>query len=291
MHYGQIIILAVIQGLAELLPISSSAHVILAEHAMGLDPSTPELTFLLVMLHTGTMFAVLFYFWPRWKPLLLPRTPAERAERFHFAKMIVIASACSAVIVLGLKFGIEKWLLERVLHHEKGEIEHLFKNLPLIGTCLLAVGVLIIAAGMRPVPEKGAPLTTRSSCLIGLIQGLCVPFRGFSRSGATISTAMFCGVGQRLAEEFSFALAVVLTPAAIALELYRLLQVWKGSAEKKLEDLLTPGLAGMVFSCLAGLLALRILSAVLERGRWKYFGYYCIVAAIVVFVVSMKSSG
>ena len=62
-----IVILAIIQGLAELLPISSSAHVIVAEKLMGLDPSTPEMTLLLVMLHTGTMFAVIFYFWNSWK--------------------------------------------------------------------------------------------------------------------------------------------------------------------------------------------------------------------------------
>jgi hypothetical protein len=63
----QILILAVIQGFAELLPVSSSAHVITAEKLMGLDPTSPELTFLLVMLHTGTMFAVIVYFWKAWK--------------------------------------------------------------------------------------------------------------------------------------------------------------------------------------------------------------------------------
>ena len=63
----QILGLAVIQGAAELLPVSSSAHVIVAEKLMGLDPTAPEMTLLLVMLHTGTMFAVIFYFWQSWK--------------------------------------------------------------------------------------------------------------------------------------------------------------------------------------------------------------------------------
>src|SRR5262249_61286024 len=67
MHYLQVLLLALIQGLAELLPVSSSAHVIVAEKLMGLNPSAPEMTFLLVMLHTGTMFAVILYFWPRWR--------------------------------------------------------------------------------------------------------------------------------------------------------------------------------------------------------------------------------
>src|SRR5471032_283050 len=67
MSFLQILILGLVQGAAELLPVSSSAHVIVAEKLMGLDPAAPELTFLLVMLHTGTMFAVIAYFWRDWR--------------------------------------------------------------------------------------------------------------------------------------------------------------------------------------------------------------------------------
>ncbi len=78
MEYLQILVLAVLQGLAELLPVSSSAHVILAQKLMGLDPSSGKQVFLLVMLHTGTMFAVLFYFCRRWLDLIYP--DAKRAS-------------------------------------------------------------------------------------------------------------------------------------------------------------------------------------------------------------------
>src|SRR6204780_1255054 len=67
LNFIQILILALIQGACELLPVSSSAHVIAAEKLMGLDPSSPEMTMLLVMLHTGTMFAVIAYFWNGWR--------------------------------------------------------------------------------------------------------------------------------------------------------------------------------------------------------------------------------
>ena len=70
-----IAVLAVVQGTAELLPISSSAHIVLLEKLFGLDPTSPEMTFLLVMLHTGTMIAVLVYFWPRWSKLLSRKNP------------------------------------------------------------------------------------------------------------------------------------------------------------------------------------------------------------------------
>jgi len=70
MNLLQVIVLAVVQGLAELLPVSSSAHVIVAEKLMGLDPSAPEMTLLLVMLHTGTMVSVIVYFRRRWRQAL-----------------------------------------------------------------------------------------------------------------------------------------------------------------------------------------------------------------------------
>ena len=66
-RFFKVIILAIVQGLAELLPVSSSAHVVVAEKLMGLDASSPQMTLLLVMLHTGTMFAVIVYFWNQWK--------------------------------------------------------------------------------------------------------------------------------------------------------------------------------------------------------------------------------
>jgi undecaprenyl-diphosphatase len=290
MNYFQIATLALIQGLAELLPISSSAHVIVAERLMGLDPSSPDLTFLLVMLHTGTMFAVLFYFWPRWRLYLFAsRAPGERYEtapsRFHFLKMVVLASAFTGVLGLGLKILLEQLVLVQTPGHDKAEVEQLFKNLPLMASSLFLVGVLIIAAGLRRTGDEMKVIPPASAMWIGIVQALCLPFRGFSRSGATISVALFRDVARPLAEEFSFALAVVLTPPVIVLELRRLLHAQNWHGREELVHLLLPGLVGMVFSFLAGLAALRLLSAVLERGRWKYFGYYCIAASLGVLAV------
>jgi undecaprenyl-diphosphatase len=291
-EYLQTAILALIQGAAELLPVSSSAHVIFAEHLMGIDPAGPKATFLLVMLHTGTMGAVLVYFWPRWKRLLTPQKDESASAAIsagRFFGMVVLATAITGVLGYGLKIVIENVIMEKVFHYEKAEVELLFRELPLIAASLSAVGVVILAAGLFEDRAKSPTLTPRDSVIVGLVQGLCLPFRGFSRSGATISTALFCGVARPLAEDFSFALAVALTPPVIARELYRLLK----STEWKSGDLLqvlAPSLCGMVLSFLAGLLALRLLSAALERGRWRYFGIYCLVAAIVLFAYSSVTS-
>ena len=92
----QIIILALVQGAAELLPVSSSAHVIFAQKLMGMDLSPEQNAFLLVMLHTGTMFAVLVYFWPRWRRLLTGSAEVSgESPRWHYLKMIVLATACT----------------------------------------------------------------------------------------------------------------------------------------------------------------------------------------------------
>jgi undecaprenyl-diphosphatase len=273
-----ILLLAVVQGAAELLPVSSSAHVIVTEKLLGLDPTAPEMTFLLVMLHTGTMFAVLFYFWSRWKSSLAP------GFRIDFIKRILIATFVTGVMGFGLKEIIEKLIIKG----DHAEIEMLFGNLRLIAAALFAVGILIIIAGLRENPKAGNTLNAPRSFWIGLVQGLCLPFRGFSRSGATISVGLLQGLSRETAEDFSFALAVILTPPVIYRELHRLLK----AAPKELihqlgvTHLLTDGLIGMCLSFVAGLLALRWLSSWLEKGRWKYFGYYCLVASVGILVLS-----
>jgi undecaprenyl-diphosphatase len=279
-HYLKILLLALIQGAAELLPVSSSAHVIVAERLLDLDPSTPEMVFLLVMLHTGTMFAVLVYFWPRWRAIW--REPPTRVDgsssRYHFLKMVIWATAITGVVGGCLYVVIEKIILRKLLGPE-AKLEHLFKNLPLIATSLFVVGIFIIVAGWRSSREQARPLTGWSAGWIGLLQGICLPFRGLSRSGATISLALLLGIPRHRAEDFSFALAVGVTPAVIGYSIYKLV---KAGNTTPLLDQMLPGLVGMVFSFLAGLLALKLLSAVLEMGRWRYFGYYCVLAALLM---------
>jgi undecaprenyl-diphosphatase len=90
----QVIILAVVQGLAELLPISSSAHVVVAEKLLGLDPSSPPMTLLLVMLHTGTMFAVIVYFWRQWRDTYFKSLRIFKTA----AVQLIVATAVTVVV-------------------------------------------------------------------------------------------------------------------------------------------------------------------------------------------------
>jgi undecaprenyl-diphosphatase len=283
----KVIILAIVQGLAELLPVSSSAHVVVAEKLMGLDPSSPQMTLLLVMLHTGTMFAVIVYFWTQWK-----KTYFSSGDAFkRFLVRVIWASALTAVIGGALKVGIEKTVFKGA---PKAEIEDLFGRLDLIAPALAAAGLLILLAGLMEKRRMGDhpkvygdSVTMRQAGWIGAIQGLCLPFRGFSRSGATISTGMLAGASKERAERFSFALAVVLTPPAVGREVLRLVkashEATAAGVPIDLHGSMVTGLLGAVFAFLAGLVALRWLSSWLEEGRWYLFGIYCLVASGVVF--------
>lgn len=277
MNLIQIVVLAVVQGAAELLPVSSSAHVIVAEKLMGLDPTAPQMTLMLVMLHTGTMLAVILYFWPSWRHTYFT---SLRGSWVH-ARAIAVASLATAAVGVGLMLAIK-----RIVAGGSGafEIEQLFGSTPLIAGALAAAGVLIIASSR--IPARDGEITFSKAGWIGAIQGLCLPFRGFSRSGATISTGMALGVARRRAEEFSFALAVVLTPAVIGREVYRVYRDTALSAhglDGSFVHLAGPSLLGMGLSFITGLLALRWLSSWLEQGRWYLFGLYCLAASVFVY--------
>jgi undecaprenyl-diphosphatase len=299
MSLFKVLILAIIQGLAELLPVSSSAHVVVAEKLLGLDPTTPQMTLILVMLHTGTMFAVIVYFWNQWK-----RSYFATADAFkRFAIRAIWATLLTAIV---------GYPLQKLVAHlafpgaPKAQIEDLFGRLDLVSYALFAAGLLILWAGTRQrdaeaeatnaydrsIARSGDNVTFRQAGWMGAIQGLCLPFRGFSRSGATIPTGLLAGANRERAERFSFALAVILTPPVIAREALRLLHAAHEAAAAgtplDMHASLVAALLGMLFSFIAGLAALRWLSSWLENGRWYLFGIYCLLASAVVFALHLR---
>lgn len=279
----KIIILAVVQGLAEMLPISSSAHVIAVARLLDIqDTSSPEFVLMLVMLHTGTMFAMIVYFWSAWKKVFFYSVDAF----LRFFTKIAIATFMTFIVGYPLIKAIEKYIEKKHPGMGKAEIESLFSHLDLLAVALAAAGVLILISGLRQASHRWSPrkgITTGDSIAIGAIQGLCLPFRGFSRSGATISVGLLRGVARMRLEEFSFALAVVLTPAVVGREAMRLIEK-KGAAHLHVtfHDFL-PSLMGMGFSFVAGLIALAVLSKLLENGKWWLFGIYCLFASTGIY--------
>jgi undecaprenyl-diphosphatase len=282
MPLWQLVLLAIIQGLTELLPVSSSAHVIVAAKLLHQNMSTPANALLLVLLHTGTMFAVIAYFWRRWVAEFL----SSWSGFLRFVKLVFVASLLTGLVAYPTIV-----FVERILGHggQRAEIETLFDRLNWIAPALAAVGLLILYAGLREArrPETGEhpgrfEIQWPQAIWMGVLQGLAIPFRGFSRSGSTISGGLVAGGRRAEIESFSFAMVVVITPLAIGRELLRVLRAAHLAGGPAPWGAVTPGLLGMVCAFFAGLLALRWLSHWLEQGRWYWFGVYCLAAAAVV---------
>src|SRR5579872_711423 len=171
----RVILLAIVQGLAELLPVSSSAHVVVAEKLMGMDPSAPAMTLLLVMLHTGTMFAVIVYFWKQWRTTFF----SSAAVFKKYAVLFTLATAFTGIVGFPLSKVIEKVWFRGVPH---AEVEQLFSHLELIAPALAIVGVLILVAGIADKRaaalrhddgdvNSGSGMNTRQAGWIGAVQG------------------------------------------------------------------------------------------------------------------------
>ena len=237
------------------------------------------------------MLAVIVYFWNQWKRAYFSSSDALK----RFAVRAIWASALTVLIGYPIIAIIEKTAFHGA---PKAEIELLFARLDLVGYALLAAGLLILIAGLRErggeqqivtrsayeraASRSGENVTFGQAGWMGAVQGLALPFRGFSRSGSTISTGLLVGATRERAERFSFALAVILTPAAIAREALRIVKAsHAGNAlgmPVNLHDSIAFSIIGMVLSFFAGLAALKWLSAWLESGRWWLFGVYCLLA-------------
>jgi undecaprenyl-diphosphatase len=220
------------------------------------------------------MLAVIAYFWRSWRETYFSSAHALRVQGLR----VVVGTAATGVVGLVLLQAIRQVFARNA---PAFEIEHLFGNAGLMAASLAAAGVLILVTS-RLDRGTGAEVSIGSAAWIGAVQGLCLPFRGFSRSGATISAGLALGVVRRRAEEFSFALAVVLTPPVIAREAWRLHEA-HGTASVAhaggLAGIVGYSVLGMGMSFAAGLVALRWLSRWLEQGRWYLFGIYCLIAS------------
>lgn len=251
MTFTHALLLGLIQGLTEFLPVSSSGHLVIAQHFIpGFDQ--PGLAFD-IMLHLGTMVAVLLYF-RREVGLMLISPLQQGPEARTYRKMlglIVLASVPTAIIGLGFK----------------DFFEGMFENLQLVALMLLVTGVLLfLSERFRRPGRKEGQLTISDALVVGTVQGLAI-IPGISRSGSTISTLLLKGVDGETAARFSFLLALPAVFGAALLSLRDLQQVATAEIPMYLVG------AGTAF--LVGLLSIHCLLAVVRRKRLLGFAIYC----------------
>jgi undecaprenyl-diphosphatase len=266
MSIFQAIVLGIVQGIGEFLPVSSSGHLVLVPWLLGWE--NPGISFSAV-LHLGTMLAILAVFWRDALALLAAWWRSVRARRIEnaderLAWLILLGTAPGAIL---------GYLLEDYF-------EGLFSSPGWAGAFLIITGILLIV-GERLGEQnmKLDSLSWRSALAIGLAQaGAIAP--GISRSGATISAGLARGLTREEATRFSFLLAVPLTLGAGFFQLLKLL-TQQGS-----ETAYGPLAVGLVTAGLVGYLAIRFLLAYVRRRPLTLFAQYCWVAGAVSLLVA-----
>ncbi len=239
------LILGLLQGLSEFLPISSSGHLFLANRLHILNGEIS--LFFAIMLHIGTLGAVIAVFWEQVKYVI--RHPLS-----NLTKNIVVASIPTAILA-----GLAWYFLNDVL---EGALLSL--------GFFLTTAFLIITAILRP---KNNDLTIGNALIVGIIQG-CAVLPGLSRSGSTIVTAQMCGLSREKAGEFSFLISI---PIIIGSALVEGREIAKSSFDINI----LPLIIGVAVSFVSGYFALVLLKDVIKKAKLHYFAPYTLALGII----------
>ena len=276
MNYFQSILLGLIQGVAEFLPISSSGHLALFQNILGLADVEGEHMFFDVLLHLGTLAAVFVAYWEEIKAIVL-----EFFTMVHIRKLPDgqkpdrLSRRMIAFIIIGT-------LPLFVILPIKDQIESLFNNLMFIGFALVATGLLLFFSDRF---NRGSKDLKNASLLdvilVGCAQAIAV-VPGLSRSGTTIAAGMARGFERQFAVKFSFLLSI---PAVLGANILSLIDViTEGGIDV---SLLPMYLVGVVVAAVSGYLSIRLLKFISQRGRFGGFSYYCWGAGLVALVLSL----
>jgi len=246
------IILGIIQGLTEFLPISSSGHLVLVQEILGLELPGNDFE---ILLHLGTLCSILVVFFKDIKNIFLT---VSSKETQRFILMIIIGTLPALVIGLGLK----------------DLIAELFDNLLVVGFALIFTGLTLISSFY--FNRQKNEYSIFRSFLIGIAQAVAI-IPGISRSGMTISCALLLGLDSKQAAKFSFLLAIPVIGGA------GILMVTDIETASSIDFSTLMG--GLFSSFFIGVVALKWLLAWLEDGKFHYFGIYCLLIGIITVIV------
>lgn len=256
------IVLGIVQGLTEFLPVSSSGHLELTKTILG-DNSVPEESLLMtVVLHAATALSTIVIFRKDIMELLGGLFQFKNNEQFKYSVKIVISMVPAALV------GV---LLE-------DEIEQLFGGqILLVGLMLLVTGTLLFLADRAKNTDKS--VTTPNALIIGISQAIAI-LPGISRSGATISTSVLLGIDRQKAARFSFLMVVPLILGKMAKDL--------ASGDLMASQTETSLLVvGFIAAFIAGLIACQWMISLVKRSQLKYFSYYCYVVGIAAIIYTL----
>ena len=261
MEFLKAIILGIVQGITEWLPVSSTGHMILVDEFIKLDFSQVFISTFFVVIQFGSILAVLFLYFKKLNPFDPSKTKMQREDTISLWLKVIIAVIPSGII--GLLFD--------------DKIEEIFFNPTTVAIMLIVYGVIFIileSRNKKPKIETFSQLTYKTAIFIGCFQVLAL-IPGTSRSGATIIGAILLGTSRFVAAEFSFFLAIPTMLGASALKLVK-----AGFALNALEwgVLLT----GCFVAFIVSVIAIKFLMDYIKKHDFKFFGYYRIILGILV---------
>ena len=270
MSWWEALLLGIIQGLTEFLPVSSSGHLEIGQAVLG-TAGEENLTFAVVV-HTATVLATIVILWREIAQLFRGTfcTLEWNAEKDYVAKIVV---SMIPVFVVGIFF--------------KDEVEAFFGNgLLLVGICLIITAFLLYLSEWlsKRVAARGKhahEVTYRDAFIIGLAQA-CAVLPGLSRSGTTIATGLLCGVKKESVAQFSFLMVLIPILGEAFLDLIKLLQ---GEVVSSLG--VVPLLVGFVAAFLTGCLACKFMLSIVRKQKLIYFAIYCLCAGAFAIIWSV----
>jgi undecaprenyl-diphosphatase len=266
----QALVMGVVQGLTEFLPVSSSGHLIIVPFFFGWNNAFITSLEFSVMLHLGTLVALLVYFREDWLRLVPAGLAAVRDRSFHDDEdrrlaWLLIASTIPAAVI-GLLVG--------------DLIEGSFRSVGLVAVTLVVGGLIILLADRFGAKSRGIEDVTFPIAVgIGAAQALAL-IPGISRSGISISAARMVGMDRESAARFAFLMATPITAGAGLFEARKLL-----SGETGLQFDALPLIVGMLASLVSGLIAIRFMLSYLRRQSLDLFVWYRFVLAAIVLIV------
>ena len=277
MTFLEAILLGILQGLTEFLPISSSGHLVLAQQFLGLKE---PLVFFDVMLHVGTLAAVLVVYREAIGKLVIGGVSALADTQFWRKPSAGFNASTELKFIWLILLGTIPTGVIAVLF--KTELESFFDEVRLVSLMLILTGVILQLPRLRKQGVGSSDASTDSlkawhAPLIGISQG-CAITPGISRSGTTISLALFLGIPAKTAAEYSFLLSIPAILGAVALKI------------RDVGDTTIPLYivgAGMLAAFIVGYIALRLLLVVLNRGKFSLFSYYCIALGLVSLLIAL----
>lgn len=278
------LLLGIVQGITEFLPISSSGHLSLFRHFFNVEADTAGL--FSAMLHIGTLVAILLMFY---KPvyelfeefLLCIRDIFKGKFTFNLNKMsptrrmlFMFVISCVPLLLLLIPTGKDTVLMDSV------EVFSSDDSILAEGICFMITGfLLILGTTLNGNYKKMKNVSPVSALAIGVAQFFAACFPGISRSGSTISAALACGVSKKNAVRYSFILSV---PAVLASGLVK----FKDAMEADVIIPVIPLVVGVIASAVTGVFAIKILQIMIKKDLFKYFGYYCLALGFIVTIVS-----